>query len=60
MFDFTEFFCVVDDFFKEFEPIYCQFLKQQNMRKRIRQITLFLFEIITISICHKSSQVNNV
>ena len=59
MFDFTEIFCVVDDFFKEFEPIYWQFLKKQNIRRRMRQATLSLSEIVTIAICYKSSQINN-
>ena len=59
MFDFTEIFCVIDDFFKKFEPIYWQFLKQENKRKRIRLATLSLSEIVTIAICYKTSQVNN-
>ena len=40
MSDFTEIFCAIDDFFKKFEPIYWQFLKQENKRKRIRLATL--------------------
>ncbi|MBQ0140453.1 MAG: IS982 family transposase, partial [Kurthia sp.] len=58
MSDFTEIFCAIDDFFKEFEPIYWQFLKQENKRKRIRLATLSLSEIVTIAICYKTSQVN--
>ena len=59
MSDFTEIFCAIDDFFKKFEPIYWQFLKQENKRKRIRLATLSLSEIVTIAICYKTSQVNN-
>jgi len=59
MFDFTEIFCTVDDFFKKFEPIYWQFLKQENKRKRIRFATLSISEIVTIAICYKTSQVHN-
>ena len=59
MYDFTESFCIVDDFFKKFEPIYWQFLKQENKRQRIRQATLSLSEIVAISIYYKTSQVHN-
>ena len=59
MYDFTEIFCIVDDFFKKFEPIYWQFLKQENKRQRIRQATLSLSEIVAISIYYKTSQVHN-
>ncbi|MDM1021729.1 IS982 family transposase, partial [Acinetobacter sp. VNK23] len=59
MYDFTEIFCSVDDFFKKFEPIYWQFLKQEKKRQRIRQATLSLSEIVTISICYKASQMHN-
>ncbi|WHP06129.1 IS982 family transposase [Acinetobacter corruptisaponis] len=59
MYDFTEIFCSVDDFFKKFEPIYWQFPKQEKKRQRIRQATLSLSEIVTISICYKASQMHN-
>ncbi len=42
MYDFTEIFCIVDDFFKKFEPIYWQFLsKKTNVNVSDKQRYLY-------------------
>lgn len=59
MFDFTYFFCIIDDFFQKFEVIYWEFLKRSNKRVRIRTSQLKVSEIVFIAIWYKCSHFNN-
>jgi len=59
MFNSTELFCVIDDFFLKFETTYWKFLKQNRhaLRKRTAQLTIS--EIIFIAIWYKCSHFIN-
>ena len=59
MFDSTELFCVIDDFFLKFEATYWKFLKECNHCLRIRTAQLSISEIIFIAIWYKCSHFNN-
>ena len=59
MFNSTELFCLIDDFFLKFEATYWKFLKQDSQFSRIRVAQLSLSEIIFIAIWYKSSHFNN-
>ena len=59
MFNSTELFCVIDDFFLKFEATYWKFLKQCNHCLRIRAAQLAISEIIFIAIWYKCSHFNN-
>ena len=59
MFDFTEIFCIIDDFFQKFEPIYWDFLKHNNKRLRMRSSQLKVSEVVFIAIWYKCSHFNN-
>ncbi|WP_166172222.1 IS982 family transposase [Acinetobacter sp. SA01] len=59
MFDFTYFFCMIDDFFQKFEATYWEFLKDSNKRLRMRSSQLKLSEIVFIAIWYKCSHFNN-
>lgn len=53
MFNSTELFCVIDDFFLKFEATYWKFLKQSRHSVRIRPAQLSLSEINFIAIWYK-------
>lgn len=59
MTDCTQIFCVIDDFFKIFEPTYWQYLKQEKLKIRVRPATLTLSEIVFIAVYYKISQFTN-
>lgn len=59
MFDSTQLFCVIDDFFLKFEAIYWKFLKHNCKCSRIRPAQLSISEIIFIAIWYKCSHFNN-
>ena len=59
MFNSTELFCIIDDFFLKFEAIYWQFLKQNRDSLRIRTAQLTISEICFIAIWYKCSYFNN-
>lgn len=59
MFNSTELFCVIDDFFLKFEVTYWKFLKQSRYSLRIRTAQLMLSEICFIAIWYKCSHFNN-
>ena len=59
MFDSTELFCVIDDFFLKFEATYWKFLKECHHCLRIRTAQLSISEIIFIAIWYKCSHFNN-
>lgn len=59
MFDFTYFFCMIDDFFQKFEATYWEFLKHSNKRVRTRPSQLKVSEIVFIAIWYKCSHFNN-
>ena len=59
MFNSIELFCVIDDFFLKFEPIYWKFLKQSNHCLRVRTAQLSISEITFITIWYKCSHFNN-
>ncbi|MFR9679235.1 MULTISPECIES: IS982 family transposase [unclassified Acinetobacter] len=59
MFNSTELFCLIDDFFLKFEPIYWKFLKQNFRCLRIRSARLSISEIVFIAIWYKCSHFNN-
>lgn len=59
MFDFTYFFCIIDDFFQKFEASYWEFLKHNNKRLRMRSSQLKISEIVFIAIWYKCSHFNN-
>lgn len=59
MFNITELFCVIDDFFLKFEATYWQFLKQSHRISRVRAAHLSLSEITFIAIWYKCSHFTN-
>ena len=59
MFDSTQLFCVIDDFFLKFESIYWKFLKQNFKRIRFRPAQLSISEIIFIAVWYKCSHFTN-
>ena len=59
MFDSTQLFCVIDDFFQKFEQTYWKFLHQSCRCVRIRPAQLSISEIIFIAIWYKRSHFNN-
>ena len=59
MFNSTELFCVIDDFFLKFEATYGTFLKQSSHSVRIRTAQLTISEISFIAIWYKCSHFNN-
>ena len=59
MFNTTELFCVIDDFFLKFEATYWNFLKQSNRSLRIRTAHLTISEICFIAIWYKCSHFTN-
>ncbi|WP_288396870.1 IS982 family transposase [uncultured Acinetobacter sp.] len=59
MFNSTELFCVIDDFFLKFELTYWEFLKQNRGSLRIRTAQLKISEICFIAIWYKCSHFNN-
>lgn len=59
MFNSTEIFCVIDDFFLKFEATYWEFLKQNRDSLRIRTARLTISEICFIAIWYKCSHFNN-
>src|SRR5690606_11088219 len=59
MFNSTELFCVIDDFFLKFEVTYWKFLKQISHSLRIRTAQLTISEISFIAIWYKCSHFSN-
>ena len=59
MFNSTELFCIIDDFFLKFESIYWNFLKQNFRCSRVRPAQLSISEITFIAIWYKCSHFNN-
>jgi hypothetical protein len=59
MFNSTELFCVIDDFFIKFEATYWTFLKQSSHSVRVRTAQLTISEISFIAIWYKCSHFNN-
>jgi len=59
MFNSTELFCVIDDFFLKFEATYWQFLKQSHLFSRARTAHLSISEITFIAIWYKCSHFTN-
>ena len=59
MFNSTELFCVIDDFFLKFEPTYWNFLKQSRRFSRVRIAHLSISEITFIAIWYKCSHFTN-
>ena len=59
MFNSTELFCVIDDFFLKFEATYWQFLKQSHRFSRARTAHLSISEITFIAIWYKCSHFTN-
>ena len=59
MFNSTELFCVIDDFFLKFESTYWKFLKQSRSCLRIRSAQLCISEIVFIAILYKCSHFTN-
>ena len=59
MFNSTELFCIIDDFFLKFEATYWQFLKQTGHSLRIRTAQLTISEICFIAIWYKCSHFTN-
>ncbi|WP_151982472.1 IS982 family transposase [Acinetobacter guerrae] len=59
MFNSTELFCIIDDFFLKFEATYWKFLKQSRRSVRIRPAQLSLSEIHFVAIWYKCSHFNN-
>ena len=59
MFNSTELFCVIDDFFLKFEATYWKFLKQIRHSLRIRTAQLTISEISFIAIWYKCSHFSN-
>ena len=60
MFNSTELFCLIDDFFLKFEATYWKFLKQSQRFSRVRAAHLSISEITFIAICYKCSHFNNL
>jgi hypothetical protein len=59
MFNSSELFYVIDDFFLKIETIYWPFLKQKRDSLRIRIAQLTISEICFIAIWYKCSHFNN-
>ena len=59
MFNSTQLFCVIDDFFLKFESIYWNFLKKNFRCSRVRSAQLSISEITFIAIWYKCSHFNN-
>ena len=59
MFNSTELFCLIDDFFLKFEETYWKFLKQSSQSLRVRTAQLTISEICFIAIWYKCSYFNN-
>ncbi len=59
MFNSTELFYLIDDFFLQFEATYWEFLKQSQRCIRIRPAQLSISEIVFITIWYKCSYFNN-
>mgnify|MGYP003397070184 CR=1 FL=1 len=59
MFNSTELFCIIDDFFLKFEATYWQFLKQSRRFSRVRTAHLSISEITFIAIWYKCSHFTN-
>ncbi|WP_291356395.1 hypothetical protein [Acinetobacter sp. UBA3106] len=59
MFNSTQLFCVIDDFFIKFEATYWKFLKQSCRYSRIRAAQLTISEIIFIAVWYKCSYFTN-
>jgi hypothetical protein len=59
MFNSTELFCLIDDFFLKFEATYWEFLKQSYRCLRIRPSQLNISEIIFIAVWYKCSHFTN-
>ena len=59
MFNSTELFCIIDDFFLKFEATYWKFLKQSRHSVRIRTAQLTISEISFIAIWYKCSHFSN-
>ncbi len=59
MFNSTELFCLIDDFFLQFEATYWKFLKQDGQLSRIRVAQLSLSEIIFIAILNRTGFVGD-
>lgn len=59
MFNSTELFCVIDDFFLKFEATYWNFLKQSRRFSRVRIAHLSISEITFIAIWYKCSHFTN-
>jgi hypothetical protein len=53
--DFTELFCAVDDFCREFEPLWRQRQIRDGQRRRRRKTRLSLSERMTLVIAFHSS-----
>lgn len=50
MYDYTELFCLIDDFCIQFKPIYFEALKESGVRQRSRQALLELSEVIFLAV----------
>lgn len=59
MFNSTELFCLIDDFFLKFEATYWEFLKQSYRCLRVRPSQLNISEIIFIAVWYKCSHFTN-
>ncbi|WPC34277.1 IS982 family transposase [Acinetobacter sp. YWS30-1] len=59
MYNSTELFCVIDDFFLKFEATYWNFLKQSRRFSRVRTAHLSISEITFIAIWYKCSHFTN-
>ncbi len=59
MFNSTELFCVIVDFFLKFEATYWKFLKQSNHSLKVRTVQLTLSEICFIAIWYRFSHFIN-
>ena len=59
MFNSTELFCLIDDFFLKFETTYWNFLKQSRGLSRVRTAHLSISEITFIAIWYKCSHFTN-
>lgn len=59
MFNSTELFCIIEDFFLKFEATYWKFLKQNFQRLKYRPAQLSISEIIFIAVWYKCSYFNN-
>lgn len=50
MYDYTELFCLIDDFCIQFKPVYFESLKESGTRQRSRQAFLELSEVIFLAV----------